>query len=93
MSAPTHDDPALTTWLATAKATAEHTAAMFRGDIPFPPTSKPLTYAQQAEEDRAAALGELLAEERAWASDEECDRAAERAWRGRMEAEPGRWAS
>jgi hypothetical protein len=77
------NDPAMTTWLATVEATADRLDAMFRGDIPFPPTSKPLTYAQQADEDRAAALGEFLAEERAWASPQECDRRAAFEYGGR----------
>jgi hypothetical protein len=44
-------------WLADVEATAARLGAIFRGETSAPPTPVP-TYAQQAREDRAAAIGE-----------------------------------
>lgn len=77
MSDPTADIRAA--WLADVEATAARLAQHMSDDTP----RRPLTYTQQANEDAAAALGERLAEDAAWASDRDCDWAAARMYGGR----------
>lgn len=51
------DAPLRDAFMADVEARANHLATMFRGEAPFPPADRPLTYEQQANEDRAAAVG------------------------------------